>query len=291
MLAVLDAPEIRAELDEAKAKLYQAKAELNQFKATFNASKGSYNRILKTSKVNGAVSPNDIDQAFGKYMADSANLMAAHQNITAAQSAFNAKSEIVEYLTVTAPFSGTITERNIFPGTLVGPDEASASKPMFVLENSNKLRLTIAIPEVYANEIQAGCQVHFQVSSIPEKIFEAKLSRNSRSIDESVRSMFAEFDVVNTNHELKKGMYTEVKIPVQRSISTLFVPRKAVVNSMEKTFIIKVDNNMTHWVNVKTGNQIDSLIEVFGNITQQDFIIKNASEEIRDNQHVQVNLK
>ncbi|HSZ25590.1 MAG TPA: efflux RND transporter periplasmic adaptor subunit [Cytophagaceae bacterium] len=289
ILAVLDAPEVRAELSEAKARLYSSKSVLAEHKAKFQASKAHYNRMLQASKVPGAVSPNDLDETLAKMLMDSSSYLSAEENVNAANSYYQSKAEIVQYLTVTAPFSGTITERNISPGALVGPDEASEVKPMYVLENSEKLRLTVAVPEVYANELQDNCKVTFQVSSLPEKTFNACLSRSARSLQEGIRSMFAEFDINNTKHELKKGMYTDVSLPIQRTISTLFVPKTAVVSSMEKTFIIKVIDDKAVWTTVKKGNVVDDIVEIFSDeIKDGDRVVKVASEEIRNGEKLRV---
>jgi hypothetical protein len=65
------------------------------------------------------------------------------------------------------------------------------------------------------------------------------------------------------------------------------VPASAVVTSQEKKYIITVDQNKTHWVDVVTGNSKDDSTEVFGNLQAHDKIIVNANDEIRDGAPVQ----
>ena len=96
----------------------------------------------------------------------------------------------------------------------------------------------------------------------------------------------AEFDVNNTAHELKSGMYAEVTLPVERSGRTLFVPTTSVVSSSEKMFVIRVSDNRAQWVAVQKGNVMDSLVEVFGDLKPGVSIVRTASEEIRDGQAV-----
>jgi membrane fusion protein (multidrug efflux system) len=291
VLAILEAPEIHADRDEAKSKLFAAKANLEEEKARFTASQAVYNRLLETSKTPGAVSPNELDQAKAKMLTDSSRVLSAIENINSAQSYFNAKNELVEYLTVKAPFDGVISERNISAGALVGPDEASNTKPMYVLVDSDKLRLTVAIPEVYSSELIDGCKVSFKVSAHPERKFTACLARKSENLQEGIRSMMTEFDVDNKAQTLKAGTFTDVHIPIQRSSKTLFVHKTSVVNSQEKTFVITVQDSITNWVDVKTGNTIDTLVEVFGNLKAGDWVVKKASEEIRTGQKVKIVYK
>jgi membrane fusion protein (multidrug efflux system) len=288
VLAILDAPEIKAELSEAKARLYSSQSTRTEYEAKFHASKINYGRMLQASGVPGAVSPNDLDQAKARMLIDSSSFLSAQENVNAANSYYQSKAEIVHYLTVTAPFSGIITERNVAPGALVGPDEASESKPMYVLENSEKLRLTVAVPEVYANELQDNCKVTFKVSALPDSTFSACLSRSARSLQEGIRSMYAEFDIANKSHQLKKGMYTDVELPIQRTEATLFVPKTSVVSTMEKTFVIVIVDNKAIWKDVRKGNTVEDMVEIFGDIKEGSKVVKVASEEIRDGESLRI---
>ncbi|RYF47868.1 MAG: efflux RND transporter periplasmic adaptor subunit, partial [Cytophagaceae bacterium] len=217
---------------------------------------------------------------------DSAMVDVARETVQAARSNYQAKTELRQYLTITAPFDGMVTERNISPGALVGAGDSN--KPLFVLEDSRTLRLTVAIPESFANQLKSKSDVSFTVNAIPERRFNARLARSAESLIEANRAMMAEFDVTNATHELKSGMYAEVTLPVERSAHTLFVPTTAVVSSSEKMFVIRVRNNRAQWVSVQKGNVLDSLVEVFGDLQPGVSIVRTASEEIRDGQAVTV---
>jgi RND family efflux transporter MFP subunit len=286
ILAILEAPEIQADRDEARAKLFESQANLDEDNAHFAASKAAFIRLSETSKTPGAVSAFELEQAKAKMLTDSSRVMSGRENIKSAQSYFMAKNELVEYLTVRASFDGVISERNISPGALVGPDEASNSKPMYMLVNSDKLRLTVAIPEVYSSELIDGSKVSFNVSAFPERKFTAVLARKSENLQEGIRSMMAEFDIENKSQMLKAGTYTDIHIPIQRASKTLFVSKKAVVSSQEKTFVIKIEDSTTSWIDVKIGNVVDTLVEVFGDLKAGDWVVKKASEEIKKGQKV-----
>jgi membrane fusion protein, multidrug efflux system len=274
LLIILEAPELKSQLAREEAGLHE-----NQ--AKFAASKAHYQRLVQTSKTPGAVSPNELDIAQSRMLADSSNIFSSRASISSI-------TEIINYLRIVAPFDGIITERNVHPGALVGAGGSEDSFPMLKIEHSDKLRLTLAIPEVYAAEMENGSKVTFSVSSYPEKIFEGVLRRNSQSINENIRSMFVEFDVQNKNLELKPGMYADVSLPIQRKSASLFVPVSSVVNSTEKVFVIKIDSNTAHWIGVKTGNVIGSEVEVFGEgIKAGDLIVNKASEEIRNGEKIE----
>ena len=229
--------------------------------------------------------PADADKALADMKADSAGYVNAEGNLKAARSLFNSKAELVNYLTITAPFAGTITERHISPGALIG-GTVSDGKALFQLEDQSTLRLTIAIPEKYTNIVNRDSSVSFTVNAIPNKAFKAPFSRSSGSLDDKTRVMLTEFDVPNENGELKAGMYAEVKLPLVRQKETLFVPVSSVVNSDEAIFVIQATGNKAKWVTVEKGITVDTLVEVFGNVKKGDKVVLQASEEIRDGQQI-----
>ncbi|QMW03650.1 efflux RND transporter periplasmic adaptor subunit [Spirosoma foliorum] len=284
VLARLDAPEVISELSQAQAQVQAQEATLVEQTTRARASRLTYNRLLQTAKMEGAVSANELDQALARMQGDSAMVAVARGTVQAARSNYQAKTELRQYLTITAPFDGMVIERNISPGALVGAGDSG--KPLFVLEDSRTLRLTVAIPESFANQLKSKSAVSFTVNAMPNRQFNAKLARSAESLVEANRSMMAEFDVANPGHELKAGMYAEVQMPIERTGKTMFVPTTSVVSSSEKMFVIKVNDNRAQWVSVQKGNVLDSLVEVFGDVQPGMTIVKKASEEIRDGQEV-----
>ncbi|MFC5271214.1 efflux RND transporter periplasmic adaptor subunit [Adhaeribacter terreus] len=285
VLAILDAPETSADFAQAEGIVRAAEGALNEAKARAYASKQNYLRLLKANQIAGAVAPIELDKAEAEMKADSAAKVNAEGNLKAAKSVFKSKAELVNYLTITAPFSGTITERHISPGALVG---GSGSEPLFQLEDQSTLRLTIAIPEKYTNVVNRDTSVMFSVNAIPNKEFSAPFSRSSGSVDDKTRVMLTEFDVPNPTGELKAGMYAEVKLPLVRRHETLFVPTTSVVNSDERIFVIKTVGNKAKWVTVEKGMTVDTLVEVFGEVKKGEKVVLRASEELRDGQAIKV---
>ncbi len=290
VLAILEAPEVISELNQAKAQLIAAEANLSEITSKYQISGNTYNRILRTNKTKGAVSLNEMDVAHSRVLTDSSAVAVASGNVQAARSFVNSKSELAKYLIVSAPFDGIITERNISPGALVGPGESGA-KPLFVLEDNTKLRLTLSIPENLTSAIPDKGSVTFTVTASPEKKYTANFARSSRSLSEANRSMITEFDFNNSGRELKAGMYAQVQLNTERTGKTLFVPRTSVVSSSEQVFVIRDKDNKAEWVTVKPGTVVDSLVEVFGDLHEGDQIIKKASEEFRNGEALQVSTK
>ena len=85
-------------------------------------------------------------------------------------------------------------------------------------------------------------------------------------------------------------MVAEVNLPLPSADSTFIVPKSAVVNSTESVFVIRVVNNQSQRVEVKTGRDANGLIEIYGNLNDGDLLLKSATDEIRNGAVLQ-NLK
>ena len=267
LLITLEAPEIEQQVAAAKQKYTQAEA-------MYITSKDRYRRLLETSKTPGTVSPFDLDAALSRMRGDSATTQGEYASYQAAQAMHG-------YLTVTAPFDGVITERNVHPGALAGPGTQNA-KPMLVLQQLSKLRLVVDVPEQYAAQVKNGDKVHFKTNALPGQDFSGSVSRSSGSLSSNFRSETIEVDVDNAGNKFQPGMYAEVSLPTSGSTNAYVVPRSAIVTTTEKKYVIRVDNSTAHWIDISEGNQAADSTEVFGNLHNGDEVITNANYQLKD---------
>lgn len=249
--------------------------------ATYRASKDNYYRLLNTSKTAGAVSPNDLQAAQSKMQSDSALCNSEKANWMAMES-------MKDYLTVRAPFDGTITQRNVHPGALVttGNGNKTEMTPLLELQQISKLRLQVKVPETFATQLEDGQSVSFTVDALPGKTFTGTISRQANSLDDKYRSEAFEIDVINSNNLLMPGMYAEVLLPLKGHPNANVVPQSALVISTERKYVIRVQNNKASLVDVTTGNEANGMIEIFGEIKAGDFVIEKANDEIKQNETV-----
>lgn len=263
ILVVLEAPEIVSQISNAKAKV-QAQ------EAIYLSTKATYNRMLKADETKGAVARDAVDQIKARKLSDESQLAAA-------RSAYNEIRNINDYLVIRAPFSGIITDRSIDLGAYVG---SMSKSPLLIIENNQKLRLNLSVPEANTTYIKIGDTIRFYVRSQPQIKHMALVSRKSGSLDAKLRSEKMEADFINKNNVLKPYMVAETSIPLQNTEATFFVPKMAVVESGMGIYVIRVENGKTKNIPVSKGRMMDDKVEVFGELSQGDKILKMASEEI-----------
>jgi membrane fusion protein, multidrug efflux system len=277
LLVVLEAPEM-LDASNTAAQIIQTN------KAYYAASKATYERMYKTSKIPGTISPNDLEIAYAKMNSDSSNLMAA-------RSSYNESTNLNRYLEVRAPFDGVISSSNLYAGAYAGPAGAGSVIPLLTLQEQAKLRLVIAIPEAVTSYFKLGDSVHFMVKTLPGKDFTATVSRVAGSLDLQLRTEQLQMDVSNPDKILLPGMFAQVSLDLTNSDKVFVVPESAITENSKQVFVIRITNGKTEWVPVQRGREEDGNIEIFGNLQEGDKLINFATDELRNGTPVQTNLK
>jgi len=277
LLISMEAPELNSRLAGAESR---AKAQ----EAAYIASKANYNRLLETSKTPGTISQNDLDQALARMDADHAQLQSAR----ASQKEVGASKN---YLEIRAPFNGIITAKNVSLGAYVGPSGKGSEFPLFTLQDQKRMRLVVSIPEAYVGYVNDQTEIKFSVKAYPNQEFKAKVKRMAGALDARLRSERIEMDVINNDKKLLPGMIAEVAIPLASTATSFVVPKSALVNSMERLFVIKVKDNKAVWIDVQKGRESDGKIEIFSDSLKiEDQLVKTASEEVRNGSTIQAKL-
>jgi membrane fusion protein (multidrug efflux system) len=152
LLMTLEAPELVQATAQAREKYAQAVADIRSTMRTMK----DYTR----PPTPGAISPMDLATDRAKAQADSALANSEKANWLMQQA-------MMDYLKVTAPFTGVITIRNVHPGALV--DATNKSIPMLELKQVDHLRLQVDIPETIAATLRKNDTLSFSVAALPGK--------------------------------------------------------------------------------------------------------------------------
>lgn len=265
LLAELVAPEMNQ-------KLLSDKSLENKSYSEYLYAKQAYERMLNASKTVGAIAEIELERS-------KSNMQSAQASYNSAGAGTAGTAQLQKYLRITAPFDGIITSRAISVGALAG---SSATTPLFMIAQENRLRLTLSLPEKHAASIKEGTSATFSISSQPGKVFETKLSRSSGFLNKNDRSLTIEFDVDNAHGELQGGDYAQVILKLQRKESSFWVANESILKTQRGIFVLTLNNNEIKKVKIKEGNKLDTLAEVFGNFSKQDQVILKPSEEMKE---------
>jgi RND family efflux transporter MFP subunit len=267
LLMILDAPELQEAAIQAKERYARSQSD-------YTISRENYERLKQASRTPGAISPMDLAASKAKMDADSSLSNAEKAN-------WQMQQTMMAYLRVTAPFAGVITQRNVHPGALVSA-EAKDSKPMLELKEIDHLRLQVDIPESIAATLRSNDTLSFYLSAFPGKKMTGRISRQSMNMSMQYRSERVELDVYNKDELLTPGMYADVLFDSKGNPNALAVPKSAVVTSTERKYVIVVRDGKTVKVDVSTGNESNSRIEILGAVQPGEEVIASANDEIKE---------
>ena len=275
LLATLEAPELQAQTDESASLLHTQEA-------AWSASKATYDRLYKTSRIPGTVSPNELELARAKASSDSANLAAARSHYLAA-------ADWQSYLEVRAPFDGVISSRSIYPGAYAGPAGKGSSIPLMTLQQQRRLRLVVNVPEAATAYFSDKDTLHFTVQTIPGHIFTASVTRMAGALDLQTRTEQLQMDVANDNGLLLPGMFAQVNLDLTNSDQQFIVPVAAVTANSNHIFVIRVQDGKAQWVTVQKGREADGKVEIYGDLQVGDQLVAAATDELKGGTLVKTN--
>ena len=290
VLATLVAPETETQIAEASSKAQAVQLQRTEAAAKLSAAQSTYNRLKAASQTPGVVAGNDLEVAEKNVEAAEALVNAYEGSIKAAEASVQSLKALEKYLTITAPFDGIITDRTVHPGTLAGPNSGTGGLPLLKLEQLNRLRLTVAVPEAQVGGIVKNARVPFTLPAFPGETFHGTVRRIAHALEPKTRTMAVELDVANPGFRLASGMYAEVLWPVRKERPALLVPPTSIATTTERTFVIRIKNDVAEWVTVSRGAAAGDLVEVYGALQDSDLIARRGTDELREGTRIKVAL-
>jgi membrane fusion protein (multidrug efflux system) len=143
-----------------------------------------------------------------------------------------------EYLTVRAPFSGTITARFVDPGALVqGATTAlTTALPIVTLSETDRLRIYAYPDQKTASLVRVGDRAEISDTARPDVKLTATVSRTSGELDLKTRTLLVEVDCDNREGLLLAGSFVQVTLHL-RMPSQVEIPAQALIIRGKHTLV------------------------------------------------------
>src|SRR5579862_7750041 len=264
LLAEIETPEVDQQLQQARADLETAQANYNIAKIT--ASRWEF--LVST----GSVSQQETDQARSDLTAKKAAADSSASNVRRLE-------ELQSFEKIYAPFDGILTARNTDVGQLIDAG-ASSPKELFHLASINKLRVYVAIPEVYSRAASNGATATLTLDEFPGEIFKGTLVRNANAFDAANRTLLTEVDVDNPKGRLRPGAYVFVHFKLPESVSSVTIPSNALLFRKEGLQVGVVREGKVQLVSVKIGRDYGSTVEILSGISGSDSVVLSPPDSL-----------
>ncbi|HVO57919.1 MAG TPA: efflux RND transporter periplasmic adaptor subunit [Dongiaceae bacterium] len=302
-LAILEVPELAAQLAGADAAVRRAKEEIRReqgdvqrAESAHGALHAMFTRLSQASEQQkGLVAQQEVDDARAKDLESEAQVSSAQAALSAAQQQLemaeaNQKqySAMTDYTRIVAPFTGVVTTRYADTGSLVAAGTSSSTQaiPVVRIAEVSKLRLVLPIPESMAAQIHLGDPVTAHVQALHQDIT-GKVSRFADSLDLQTRTMQTEIDFENRDGKLIPGMFTETRLVLAQQKDALAVPLEAVTQSGGEATVLVVNAQSTlEERKIKLGMQGKSRVQVLAGLSDGERVVIGNRSQYRNGQKV-----
>jgi len=279
----------RIEDDDVKALLAQAKANLALSQAKLVDAENKYSRQKKLfEKQLGTES--DYQTAEANYRTILASIKLAKAQVK--------KAEVdLENTYIRAPFDGTVLTKNAEVGEIVSPLGASATSRSAVvtIADMSSLQVEADVSESNIERIKPNQNCEISLDAYSEIRYPGYVAKIVPTADRSkatvmVKVAFREYDGKVLPEMSAKVLF--LNLENSRNLTSqkpmLVIPRSSVVKRDGKAFVFKVEESKAVEVEVETGKSSGSYIEILSGIKENDKVIKNVTDKIKNGVGVKV---
>jgi RND family efflux transporter MFP subunit len=270
VLAEIESPEIDQQLSQAVAARQQAASSLALAKSTMER--------WEALRKKDAVSQQELDERRSGEAQARANLAAADANVERLR-------QLTGFKRVVAPFAGVITKRNVDVGDLIDAG-GGAGRALFVLSQTDPLRVYVNVPQSYAQLVKQGQEVTVTQSEVLGQTFRGHVARTAASIDTATRTMQVEVTLPNKDGALMPGAYVQVALPLQAR-QGLTISTNALMIRGEGMRVAVVDKDgRIHLRPIKIGRNYGESVEIVEGVSADDRLVLNPSDSIAEGDKV-----
>jgi membrane fusion protein (multidrug efflux system) len=261
VLARIDASGIQDAYTSARAGLVSAR----------NAADVAAKDLARNEKLlaAGAIAERDIDQSRRASIAAQAALEDANSRLATAEKAYRST-------TVTAPFSGVVSERPVSSGDVVQPGTA-----LFTVVDPSSMRLEASVPAEQLASIRIGVPVNFTVSGYPGRQFVGRITRINPTADPTTRQVRIYVSIPNEGRALVGGLFANGRMSTATKMG-LVVPQSAVDVRGSIPSVMRIRQGKAEKVQVQIGltDKTSETIEVLSGVQAGDTLLLGAAQGI-----------
>jgi RND family efflux transporter MFP subunit len=149
------------------------------------------------------------------------------------------------------------------------------------------LRLSVAVPQAYANEVVVGKEVGIKLIERPNAPIKGKIDRVAGGLDVATRSVQVEVVLPNEDGKLLPGAYVEVNLTLSGGAKALLIPPNALQFRQDGARVAVVDQAGRLSIrSVKLGRDLGRAVEVISGLTPKDAVVLNPHDTIIEGERV-----
>jgi multidrug efflux pump subunit AcrA (membrane-fusion protein) len=189
---------------------------------------------------------------------------------------------LVDYLTITAPYDGVVLARNVNLGDFVTPTSGDPSQgafslavspnratPLYLLNRIDPVLFVIGVPEVDSAYVGPGSMARVRVPALANHEFTARVTRTSRALNPTSRTLQAQVEMPNPEGKFLPGMYAYGSVIIERR-DVRALPVSSITQIGNQTYCYLVVDGKAVRTPVQTGVSDGTWQEVSGRLVRSD---------------------
>lgn len=267
VLFTVDATDLQNNMRSLEANYNAAKIGRDNAKSTYENNKLLYDEEI--------ISKQEFDQM--KYAYDS-----AEAQLTSIQVQMDNLKKNIGDCTVTAPISGVIATRGVERGGF-----ASQASPAYTIMDLSTVKVEVGVSEQVLNTIKIGDPVSVRMTAISETPLTGTVTTISPSSGQT-GTYIVKVEMKNGDGKIKAGMMAEVSFTMESAQDTIILPRSAVIEKDEETYVYVIENDTAKKVPVELGIEAEESVEIKSGLKNGDAVVIKGQTYISDGEAVHV---
>jgi RND family efflux transporter MFP subunit len=287
VLAEIETPEIDAQLAAARAKLNASSAAVKVRDAEADFAKTTYARWRDSPA--GVVSVQERETKQADYESAMARLNAAKADMAAAQADVDRLASLEGFKKVLAPFDGVVTARETDIGALINAGSDGTARELFSVADIHRVRIYVKVPQRLTGNIHPGLTAELRLPQYPGKVFTAKATTTTHSVNTLSRTLLVELQTDNPDGVLQPGTYVEAELNLPSDPNTVLIPSSAILfrqHGLEAAVV--GDTNKITLKKISLGRNRGVQVEVTDGLMPTDRVVDSPPDSLGSGDLVRV---
>jgi cobalt-zinc-cadmium efflux system membrane fusion protein len=182
----------------------------------------------------------------------------------------------VAQVSLRAPFTGDVTERNATVGEVV-----DQNKTLFTVADLSTVWVQGDFPEQQASRLKVGLSIELRVRAYSEEVFTGRVLYVGAMVDPATRTVMVRSEVKNPDRKLRPEMFADITL-LSEEQAMLTVPRTAIQQAGDHTvaFIVRGQRRYERR-NVTIGDAAGDYVEITGGLVEGEEVVTEGSYSLK----------
>ena len=286
LIAVLDATTLDNLVSASSATVSQAQAAVGQARAGLAQAEKSAAQAADAYKLlhdNGSLPEMKWVEVQTQYQQAQDAVSQVRQQVNQAEAAVktahaqkNISLKNLHDTRLFAPSTGYISRSMVTAGQNIAPGQ-----PVAMLVDICQVKVKISVPETDIAHIHVGQPLHFMVSSMPGRMFTARITEKGVAADPISRSYEVKATAANTDRKLLPGMVCDVYIEQPQHTNVITLPANIIQIDIDNhPFVWTVVNGKARKTSVELGQNIGDNVQIVSGLSYGSKVIIEGQQKV-----------